>query len=245
MNFTLTNLTGKKFKEIADFKWVIFTDKPSTNRYIIDFQKKFNTISRKYLEKYMTAESCEEYLLQIDSLFAEYVEVLRENDGHEVASKACKIKDALYTIYDVFTKGTPHEEAGKIGIVISNQRRSFATKFFQTCCQTVETFDEWFKALSELREEMKELYRVTDYSQANISLWSTDTWILHTSFLMLCYNTDEDVREYAKNYWDCVMEEFGLDWIRQNPWNVIHHICEGEADKEYVMQCLNLDETIN
>ena len=244
MGFSLIDLSGKKFKE-TEFKWMIFTEKPSSNRSIVDFQKRFNSVVKKFLDKYITAETCEEFLIDIDNIFASSVDILKENNANEVASKACQIKDKLYTMYDALIKGTPHEEAGKINLVIAKQRRNFATKLFQSRCQTVKTFNEWFNALTELIEEMKELYRVTDYSMADISKWSNSTWLLHTSFLTLCNNDADNVKHYAQDYWDLVIESFGLEWIKENPWNVIHHICEGEADKEYVMQCLNLDETIN
>lgn len=253
MGFSLIDLSGKKFKEV-EFKWMIFTEKPSSNRNIVDFQKRFNAIVKKFLDKYITAETCEEFLIGIDDIFASSVDILKENNANEVASKACQIKDKLYSIYDILTNGTPHEEAGKINLVIAKQRRSFATRLFQSRCQEVETFDEWFNALKELINEIKELYRVTDYGMTDISKWSNDTWFLHTAFLMLCRSTDEDVENYARDYWDEIMKlkdscpdgGYGIDFIRKNPFNVIHHICADEgADKDYVMRCLNLDEVIN
>ena len=251
--FNLTNLTGKKFKEL-DFKWTIFTEQPQKDISVINFQKKFNGIVKKYLDKYITTALCEEFLLVLDNVFMENADMLKENNANEVLSKACKIKDSLYTIYDVLANGTPHEEAGKLSAAVAKQRRSAATILFDARCKSVKDFDEWFNALMELRSEMQELYRVTDYSQTDISKWSNDTWFLHTAFLMLCRSTDEDVENYARDYWDEIMElkdscpdgGYGIDFIRKNPFNVIHHICADEgADRDYVMQCLNLDEAIN
>lgn len=251
--FNLNNLTGKKFKEL-DFKWTIFTEQPQKSVNVINFQKKFNGVAKKYFDKYITTALCEEFLLALDNIFAENADMLKENNANEVLSKACKIKDKLYTIYDVLANGTPHEEAGKLSIAVAKQRRSAATRLFEARCKSVKDFDEWFKALMELRTEMQELYRVTDYSQADISKWNTPVWTLHTGFLMLCRNTDEDVEHYARDYWDYVMEDleeinpthgYGLDFINNHPIDVIYHICDAEADKDYVMRCLNLDETIN
>ena len=251
--FNLTNLTGKKFKEL-DFKWMIYTDNPDKDTRVIEFKKQFNKIVKKYLDKYITTALCEEFLLALDNIFIENADMLKENNANEVLSKTCKIKDNLYAIYDILANGTPHEEAGKLSAAVAKQRRSAATRLFCARCQSLKNFDEWFNALMELRSEMRELYRVTDYGQTDISKWSNDTWFLHTAFLMLCRSTDEDVENYARDYWDEIMElkdncpdgGYGIDFIRKNPFNVIHHICADEgADKDYVMRCLNLDEVIN
>ena len=248
------NINAKKFEEL-NFKLIIYTRVPSKVVSVVNFQKEFNSITKTYLNEDISVEACNNYVSALEQLMLEKTDILKENNADEIITKAQGIIDYLKSVYDILVNGVPtndvssnsvpQEDNEKINSVVASQRRNAATRLFAARCKSVEDFDSWFNALIDMRAEMQELYRTTVYSDfGDMTKWDENTWFLHTAFLMFCNASDKDVEEYARDYWNRVMEleDCGICHIRENPFGVIHSIClESGADKDYVMSSVKIE----